>query len=241
MRDRIIHNLLGALVRMQPRWGYRFGRRHSERALAARSPVDRRSEAAAAVHWLQQADDEVTRRLGRAKNRFRLLRLQLLRYSRLPMLASSAVEARELDTATRHANALLARADRALNEPQDWPPHAVGIDVLYAEPLFYGHIALGQVALVEGDVASAEQHLLLSAETPGSPELGSFGPTMVLAKELLDQGRTQAVVEYLRRCQRFWKADNGRLDKWIQEIEEGRRPDLRALGDPPAFQPNGKA
>lgn len=184
------------------------------------------------MRWMQEADAETARRLQRTRNKFRMLRLELLRSLGLTMLAAAAVDADELDTATRYANELLARADRSQKQPDAWPPHAATIDALYAEPLFYGHTMLGRVALAKGDIPSAERHLLLAAETQGSPELRSFGPTMVLAQELLDQGRVQSVLEYLRRCQRFWQADNGRLARWIEEIEKGEHPQLRALTDP---------
>jgi hypothetical protein len=184
------------------------------------------------MRWMQAADAETARRLQRTSNRFRMLRLELLRSLGLTMLAAAAVDAHELDTAARYAGELLARAERSQQQPNAWPPHPATIDALYAEPLFYGHTALGRVAIAKGDIPSAERHLLLAAETPGSPELRSFGPTMVLAQELLDQGRVQPVLEYLRRCQRFWHADNGRLARWIEEIEKGERPHLRALLDP---------
>jgi hypothetical protein len=49
---------------------------------------------------------------------------------------------------------------------------------------------------------------------------------MLLARELLDRGRTDAVIEYLRRCLSFWAANENQLRQWIQDIQGGERPIL---------------
>ena len=51
----------------------------------------------------------------------------------------------------------------------------------------------------------ASRHLIESAQTEGSPVLCSFGPRMVLAKELLGRGETEVVLQYLKLCSAFWK------------------------------------
>ena len=83
---------------------------------------------------------------------------------------------------------------------------------------------LGQVALLKGDVERAVQHLLRAGHTPGSPQLGSFGPSMKLALALLEKDRKKAVIEYLNLCGKFWK--KARTDAWIRVIEEGGTPDF---------------
>jgi hypothetical protein len=94
--------------------------------------------------------------------------------------------------------------------------------------VFIGHMVLGQVALRRGDIASARQHLLASGRTPGSPVLSSFGPRMSLAKELLDAGERQAVLEFLGLCGKFWLTDFGKLTQWSAEVEQGRVPNFGA-------------
>jgi hypothetical protein len=56
--------------------------------------------------------------------------------------------------------------------------------------------------------------------------LNSFGPSMILAREMLEAGERETVLEYLRLCRSFWKADEGRLERWTQEIKAGRTPDF---------------
>jgi hypothetical protein len=47
---------------------------------------------------------------------------------------------------------------------------------------------LGLIAVHKNDIETARRELLESGKTPGSPTLNSFGPNMILAKELLEKG-----------------------------------------------------
>ena len=47
---------------------------------------------------------------------------------------------------------------------------------------------------------------------------------MLLAKELLEAGSKEAVIEYLKLCGKFW--NQNQIQKWITDIEEGRMPDF---------------
>ncbi len=67
---------------------------------------------------------------------------------------------------------------------------------------------------------------LASAETPGSPQLNSFGPSMRLAKELLAVGEKDAVIEFLDRCRSFWKSGQDRLDSWTETLKGGGTPNF---------------
>jgi hypothetical protein len=91
-----------------------------------------------------------------------------------------------------------------------------------------GNLVLGRLALAAGDVDAAKSHLIESANTPGSPVLGSFGPSMTLAKELLDRGEREAVLRYLELCSKFWKmgVQRGVLPGWIEEVRRGGCPDF---------------
>ena len=62
----------------------------------------------------------------------------------------------------------------------------------------------------------------------GSPQMNSFGPNMSLAKDLLEKGERQAVLDYFELCRKFWKMDNGRLNDWSQEVKAGKIPDFGA-------------
>jgi hypothetical protein len=88
------------------------------------------------------------------------------------------------------------------------------------------NIMMGRSALQRGHMKEARSCLLAAGRTPGSPQINSFGPSMILAKEMLEAGERETVLDYLRLCRSFWKADEGRLDRWTLDIKAGRTPDF---------------
>jgi hypothetical protein len=96
----------------------------------------------------------------------------------------------------------------------------------YGNAVHKGHLILGRVALSRGDVTTARTELLLAGDTPGSPQLDSFGPNMRLAKELLEVGERAVVLEYLERCRQFWQLGGSALARWIAAIETSCAPDF---------------
>jgi len=123
--------------------------------------------------------------------------------------ADAAWRAGDLPKAKRYATEMLATA------------HAGDGNAIHD-----GHQILGLVALREGRIEDASGHLLASGRTPGSPQLGSFGPDMTLASELLAKGRREVVIEYLDLCEKFWKMSEGRIAEWKTAIRSGRVPDF---------------
>jgi hypothetical protein len=73
---------------------------------------------------------------------------------------------------------------------------------------------LGLLALMKNDVAKAKEYLLAAGHVPGSSVLRSFGPNMLLARELIDRGEREVAVEYLDLCAKFWERENGKLAQW---------------------------
>jgi hypothetical protein len=136
---------------------------------------------------------------------------------KLPDLAKRAFAAGETEKARSYANQLLETASR---HPKFWNN--------YGNAIFYGNFVLGRIALQQGDLAQAGKYLLASADTPGSPQLDTFGPNMTLAKELLEKGKSDVVLQYLARCKNFWEEDHGKLDKWIATVHSGGIPDFGA-------------
>ena len=136
----------------------------------------------------------------------------LKRYYMLADVAKLAVRAKAFDKARAYATELLSSAVEGL---PDWN---------YGNAVHFGNLVLGHVALEEGRIAAAEEHLILAGETPGSPQLNSFGPNMSLALGLLKHGQKETVIEYLKLCRAFWKKK--RLDTWIAQIERGETPDF---------------
>ena len=88
--------------------------------------------------------------------------------------------------------------------------------------VLHGHLILGHVSLRRGDEGVAEEHLLAAANVSPSPVLASFGPNMSLARDLLLQGRQEAVLAYFERCASFW----GPLARWSADVREGIMPDF---------------
>lgn len=89
------------------------------------------------------------------------------------------------------------------------------------------HIVLGSMAFREGDIASASEHLLLAGKVGQSPRLGSYGPMMKLAQNLLVSGQKDAVIQYLTDCRKFWSMGKRKLPQWIRQIEAGENPELQ--------------
>ncbi len=90
--------------------------------------------------------------------------------------------------------------------------------------IHFGHTVLGLLALRDGHVAEAIEHLHAAGATPGSPQLNSFGPTMHLARELIRRQEHQAVLHYFQQCRRFWKMGAVWLDLWEKKLRRGVAP-----------------
>lgn len=111
-------------------------------------------------------------------------------------------------------------------------------DGYYGNAVHHAHTVLGRVELARGNPAAAELALLESGRTPGSPQLNSFGPSMELAEELLEMGRSDAVLEYFELCRVFWCPDHRDrpgteqtreiLQGWIDTVRDGGVPDFKA-------------
>lgn len=138
------------------------------------------------------------------------------RYFTLPNSAQAAFEAGDEARATAWSNEMLTAAAKAEN----------GRD--YSDSVHDGNIVLGRIELRQGDTAGAATHLLAAAETTGNPHLDTFGPNMMLAKEMLEKGQTKPVLEYLQACSKFWKNDDGKTARWQSDIASGKTPEFGA-------------
>jgi hypothetical protein len=139
--------------------------------------------------------------------------------SMLTELPTLAFETGDMEKARAYAERLLADAQRRKDQKDLWN---VG------DSVHKGNLILGRIAAIEGRVADAVGFLRASGETTGSPVLGSFGPNMSLAKDLLERGERDAVLAYFEACRVFWKMGGSRLDAWRQDVEAGRIPNFGA-------------
>ncbi|MBS2007433.1 MAG: hypothetical protein JST01_10355 [Cyanobacteria bacterium SZAS TMP-1] len=96
--------------------------------------------------------------------------------------------------------------------------------------IYTANSILGRVALKDGDVAKAREHLSLAGKTPGSPQLNSFGPDFELAAELFESGERECIVDHLEACREFWKSEmrDNRIERAIDQIRQGVRPDFES-------------
>jgi hypothetical protein len=51
---------------------------------------------------------------------------------------------------------------------------------------------------------------------------------MSLAKDLLEQGDRDTVLEFFAECRKFWKLDHDKLDAWTAKVRGGGIPDFGA-------------
>jgi hypothetical protein len=134
------------------------------------------------------------------------------KFCALPSAVSAAFTLEHFELARALATESLASA---LKYPSDWN---------HGNALHLGHTVLGLLALRERDSVEAVRRLKLSAEHKGSPQLNSFGPTMHLARVLLVEGETQAVLQYFDQCRSFWSTGKPWLDFWYAHVTDGKVP-----------------
>ena len=100
----------------------------------------------------------------------------------------------------------------------------------YGNAIHVANTLLGLVALKKNNIEKAKEYLISAAQTPGSPQLRSFGPNMLLARELLKKGETEVVLNYIQMCKSFWfwLFRWVKMCKWNKKIKKGEIPNFRA-------------
>ena len=98
----------------------------------------------------------------------------------------------------------------------------------YGNAVQDANLVLGRIAVREGRVDDAKRYLIEAGKSPGSPQMNSFGPNMSLAKDLLEKGEPEIVLEYFELCRKFWDLRFQQLDKWSQQVKDGKIPDFGA-------------
>jgi tetratricopeptide (TPR) repeat protein len=161
------------------------------------------------VSYLRLSDYEKAEiQLKKAKNDFE-------KSNALTDAAKSFLKAKKYVEAKKYAEQLLELSNANRNNEN-----------IYGPGIYNSHIILGRLELLNGNSEKAIYHLFEAEKTPGHPVLASFGPDMSLAKDLLEKGYKEPVVEFLTGCKRFWTYDDGKLDRWINEVNQGRMPDF---------------
>lgn len=122
-------------------------------------------------------------------------------------LATASFEAGNIDQAKQVATKLLNTSDDG-------------------KAIHNGNLVLGRIALQLGDLETAKTRLLDAAKVNSGTGITISGPNMMLAKELLESGEKEVVLDYFDLCGKFWK--NDKLKKWSGVVERGEVPDFGA-------------
>ncbi|MCH7687167.1 MAG: hypothetical protein IH899_10880 [Planctomycetes bacterium] len=152
------------------------------------------------------------------------MKAEIGRSALLPAVAAVALDAGELKKAEAYANEMLTKA-KTTNRKSVFPSFG---SFPSGNAVHHGNLILGRLALAAGNLTKAKKHLIEAGKTTGSPQLNSFGPNMMLAKELLEKGEKEIVLEYFQLCSKFWKMKRDRLKQWTDDVEQGRVPNFRA-------------
>ena len=113
--------------------------------------------------------------------------------------------------------------DYALMEHKYLPSSDPTLD---PDVIYHSYMMQGLVALHNKDIPAADNFLLKSGQSSGSAPLDSFGPNMMLADQLLQNGQKAVVLQFLQECATFWNEGTNTLKQWMAEIKQGQHPDF---------------
>ena len=146
---------------------------------------------------------------------------QIKKFYLISNLAPAALAANQVEKARLYAEQLLELGQAMQTTPRFGPS-------LLSDGTHIGNMVLGQIAFLNGDIQGAKERLLQAGDVPGSSTLNSFGPDMLLAKELIGKGSRDTVLKYFDLCAKFWQNDRGRLADWKQVVKHGGEPNFGA-------------
>lgn len=107
--------------------------------------------------------------------------------------ARDALRGGDLETARQTLEHLRSVASRT--SPDDWN---------HGNVTHHVHVLSGLLHLRDGDVDAAAEDLGHAGHVRPTPQLTSFGPDLTLAWALLQRGRDDDVLAYLRAVSAFW-------------------------------------
>jgi hypothetical protein len=148
-------------------------------------------------------------RLDRAVQALRTATTDEQRFYALNDAAKQSFVLEKIDDASKYARDLMALIPKFQG---NWN---------YGNAIQDANLVLGRIAVREGRIDEAKEFLLAAGGSPGSPQMNSFGPNMSLARDLLEKGEREVVLEYFELCRRFWRLHMGRLDNWSQQVKSG--------------------
>ncbi len=139
---------------------------------------------------------------------------------RFHQIVELLIEAYEEEKLTEAERLALEYLELAKEHTTDWN---------YGNAIHHANLVLGKIRLLGDDLEQAKNYLLKAGKTPGSPTLNSFGPNMDLARELLEIGERDVVLQYLDLVKKFWYPIFSffKVRKWRKAIKKGDVPDFR--------------
>ena len=155
-------------------------------------------------------------RLDRAMGKLADAQSEEQRFYALGKAAKESFNAGNIEDARKYAQELAALLPKY---QRNWN---------YGNGVQDSNLVLGRIAVLEGRIEDAKRFLLEAGKSRGSPQMNSFGPNMSLAKDLLEKGERQVVLEYFELCRKFWKKHADKLDQWSQEVKDGKIPAFSA-------------
>ena len=153
-------------------------------------------------------------RLERATARLAAASTPELKFYALGDAAKESFNAGKTEDAKKYAEELLALLPEFQSNRE------------YGRAVHDANIVLGRIAVRESRLEDAKRYLMEAGQTPGTPEMMSYGPNMSLAKDLLQKGERQTVLDYFDLCRKFWTDDAGKLNQWTQQVKAGKIPDF---------------
>ena len=158
------------------------------------------------------------RKYPRASHALQQAKNEKERFSALDDAAKESLNVGKKDEAKAYADELATLMDKYKDDGN------------YGNAVQDVNIVLGRLALAAGRIDEAKADLLKAGKSPGSWTMNSFGPNMSLAKELLEKGERDVVLEYFDLCRRFWSMNmnDGKLDQWSQDVKAGKMPSFGA-------------
>jgi hypothetical protein len=159
------------------------------------------------------------------------------RFRQLPYLAIGAYQAgNSLDSYKRDIAGAQASWKRARKYAQDALRLAPKFrnDRDYSKAIYLGNLALGMVALKEGDRGSAVRYMLAASYAPASEDIELYVSLHTkLTVYLLKAGERETVIEFLERVAQVSspKVRNALLDS-VDKIRKGIRPSWYPSDEP---------
>jgi hypothetical protein len=102
------------------------------------------------------------------------------------------------------------------------------------DAIYTANLILSQTALDKNDLPGAKRYLMEAAATTGANTIAQNGLETSVARNLLQRGERDIVLEYLNRGRTLWPQGAQFITRWEGQIKAGRMPNFNTRG--PGFQ-----